>query len=168
MQHVINIQQLKNSGRPIGMVADSKLEAFLTEAEMLMVKPVIGDELYLTLCEGNLDAKCTKLMEGGTYNDKSGNRVYFVGLQTAISYYVYAKNVLCGDAESTRYGMVVKDDEYSTRLSAKERSDIYHDTMDIAQRYMNDCRMYISIVIKADKNVKRPQQNSGLRIRRIG
>lgn len=50
MTHILSVEQLRKLGRPIGKMVDStKLEAFITEAEQLHVKPIIGDSLYLRL-----------------------------------------------------------------------------------------------------------------------
>lgn len=169
MEHIVTIQEIRVSGRPIGKVDDAKLEAFLNEAEMLLVRPVIGDKLLLKLKDReSLIPELTTLIEGGSYEIGEDTRS-FSGLRAAISYYVYAKNVLCGDAESTRYGMVVKDSEYSTRLSAKERQDIYHDAMEVAQLYMNDCKRYLTDKeLLSCSSIKRHQQNIGITIRKIG
>lgn len=188
MEHIINIERVRNSGRPIGKVVDDKLSAFLTEAETLLVKPIIGEELFWHLT--NRDASTfdktfdktfhnslllstsqyNTLIDGGTYTTPKGKMVCFNGLAAAISYYVYAKIVLCGDVESTRYGMVVKDDEYSTRLSQKERADIYHDALDVAHAYMADCGRYIaSINIRIKSCAPHAKQRiTGARVRKIG
>ncbi len=66
------------------------------------------------------------LLNGGTYKDSSENLHTFVGLKTTLSYFVYAQNVMTGDFQSTRYGMRLKDGDYSSAISSKERSDCYN------------------------------------------
>lgn len=109
----------------------------------MSVKPVIGDELYLKLLEkGDSEEDYKTLLNGGTYTDSRGNVFSFMGLRVAISYYVYAQNVMSGDFESTRYGMVLKDGDFSTRLSSKERSDCYNNALEVANTYLKDCLQF--------------------------
>ena len=129
MELLITPEEVKRLGRPIGNVEESKIKAFIREAEHLSVKPVIGDELYLKLLDkGETEEDYKTLLNGGSYSDSKGNVFSFMGLRVAISYYVYAQNVMSGDFESTRYGMVLKDSDYSSRMSSKERSDCYNIT----------------------------------------
>ena len=64
-------------------------------------------------------------------------------MKTAIAYYAYSQYVMAGDAESTRYGFRVKEEEYSSRLSSKERSELYNNTLQAASGYLSECRTYM-------------------------
>lgn len=143
MELLITPDEIKRLGRPIGNVEESKIIAFIKEAEHMSVKPVIGDELYLKLLEkGDIEEDYKTLLNGGSYTDSRGNVFSFMGLRVAISYYVYAQNVMSGDFESTRYGMVFKDNDYSTRISSKERSDCYGNALEVANTYLKDCLQF--------------------------
>lgn len=143
MELLITPDEIKKLGRPIGNVDENKIKAFIREAEHMSVKPVIGDELYLKLLEkGDSEEDYKTLLNGGTYTDSRGNVFSFMGLRVAISYYVYAQNVMSGDFESTRYGMVLKDGDFSTRLSSKERSDCYNNALEVANTYLKDCLQF--------------------------
>ncbi len=143
---IITITEAKTLGRPIGAkVSDAKIGAYIREVEQTVLRQRLGDTLFLKIKEMDSpesDELIAKLLDGGIYTDKSGNPHTFAGLKVAAAYYVYAANVMSGDFESTRYGMVLKDGAYSTGISSKERSDIYNSVVGIADIYMSDCIYY--------------------------
>lgn len=150
MKHLLTTTEIKTLGRPIGNVADDKLNAFITEAEQLHIKPILGDELFLKLQEESETEKknpdLQMLLSGGTYIVNEGTASEkprtFSGLKVAISYFVYAQNLMVGDIESTRYGMVIKNGDFSNHVSSKERSDAYNNTIQIANAYLTECLSY--------------------------
>lgn len=155
-QTIITLNEARTKGRPIGKVADDKLRAIVTEVEQTIIRPALGDELYMYLCSCTEDGyempfeSCTipspqdkerlkeTLLEGGVYtiNEKP---IYFVGLKTTEAYFVYAQIVMSGDFESSRFGMVVKNGDYSDHISNKERSDLYNQMTFTANAYLGDC-----------------------------
>lgn len=171
---IISIEELKMFGRPIGkMVDDHKLHSFITEVEMLHIKPVLGDDLYLTLLdEDPNDERIKLLLEGGIYDTntygKEGGRRCFEGLKKTIAYYVYAENVMSGDFESTRFGMVTTNNNFSTHISRNYRSDLYNNVIDKAKGFFDDCITFckVSGLIKEKGNSK--ISVGGCVIRKIG
>lgn len=167
MQHLITIEELKTLGRPIGKVADEKLNAFITEAEQLHVKPILGDELFLELLHTTGDQKKDILLHGGEYQTKKGTRT-FMGLKSALSYFVYAQNIMTGDIESTRYGTVIKSGDYSEHISSKERSEAYNNALDVANTYLQECVDYCREVGLIKTAGKSRASFGGITIRKIG
>lgn len=178
MKHLLTIDELRTLGRPIGKVADDKLTAYITEAEQLHIKPILGDELFIALlneqdkADEEKDKDKTMLLDGGSYvaEDGCGGETIhsFMGLKVAISYFVYAQNLMVGDVESTRYGSVVKSGDYSDRLSSKERSDAYNNTLEVANNYLKECVAYCKEKGLVKKAGKPKASIGGLTIRRIG
>lgn len=170
MEHLINPSEVSQYGRPIeGKVKDSQLLAYISEAEHLNVKPVLGDKLYLDLLkEGETNEKYQMLLTGGTYTDDESNIYTFAGLKTAMAYYVFAKIVMVGDFQITRYGTVLKDGDYSSHISNKERSDCYNDTLEVANSYLADCLNYCKRVGILTTAPGRPKTSGGIKIRKIG
>ncbi len=178
-EYIITPEELKATGRPIGGVDNKQLLAYIVEAEQMLVKPILGDTVFMTLKknilqinytdtneEDNLDVYRT-LLHGGHYTDADKTEHYFLGLHTAIAYYVYAQNIMVGDFQSTRYGMVVKNDDYSQHLSSKERSDAYNNALEVANRYMQECVDYcISVGLIEAKG--RNYLSGSVTIRKIG
>lgn len=179
MKHLITTNELRTLGRPIGKVADDKLLAFITEAEQLHVKPILGDELFLELLDEaakdddtTFDTDRQMLLNGGSYYAKVGDNCNairtFMGLRVALSYYVYAQNLMLGDIESTRFGSVIKNGDFSTHISSKERSDAYNNTIEVANSYLHECVSYCKEkgLIKVAGKPATPL--GGIRIKRIG
>lgn len=168
-EHILRILELKEYGRPIGKVSEDKLLAFITEAEMLHIKPTLGDDLYLRLLnEENWTKDEETLVYGGVYHDNRGEVRAFMGLKVAIAYFVYAQNLMAGDLESTRYGTVFKNGDYSTRVSAKERSDAYANAMEVANGYLQECVEFCKAkgMIKSRKASR--YAIGGVRVKKIG
>ena len=170
MEHILQPTDVRSLGRPIGKVADEKLMAFITEAEQLHIKPVFGDELFLRILDSNEkdNNEIATLLNGGTYKDKRDGLRSFMGLKVALSYFVYAQNLMSCDIESTRFGSVMKNGDFSTHISSKERSDAYNNAVDVAKAYLRECVEYckeiglIKVVGRAKYNV------GGVTIRKIG
>ena len=169
MEHILQPADLRTLGRPIGKVADDKLKAFITEAEQLHIKPILGDELFLKLLDDREhNNNIETLLNGGTYTDKRDKLHSFMGLKVALSYFVYAQNLMSGDIESTRFGSVLKDNDFSTRISSKERSDAYNNAIDVAKAYLTECVEYCRET-GLIKSVGRTKYNvGGITIRKIG
>lgn len=168
MEHLTTLEAIRTSGRPIGKVDDARLTAYLTEAEQTFVKPLLGDALFLdVLAQGYDNEDYATLLNGGTYETEEEEKRSVIGLTTAISYYVYAQVIMTGDFQSTRYGMVVKQNDYSRQMSDKERSDAYGNTLEVAHNYLRECVRYC----KDKKLIKKPGKVKGVgnvRIRKIG
>lgn len=170
MEHILQPTEIRTLGRPIGKVADEKLTAFITEAEQLHLKPVLGDELFLKILDENerKDENIEKLLNGGTYRDKRDNLRSFMGLKIALSYFVYAQNLMSGDIESTRFGSMLKNGDFSTHISSKERSDAYNNAIDVANAYLKECVAFCTD-IGLIKTAGRAKYNvGGVTIRKIG
>lgn len=170
MEHILQPTDLRTLGRPIGKVADDKLKAFITEAEQLHIKPILGDDLFLKLLDDREQGNhnIVTLLNGGTYTDKRDKLHSFMGLKVALSYFVYAQNLMSGDIESTRFGSVMKSGDFSTHISSKERSDAYNNAIDVAKAYLKECVEYCKEIglIKAAGRTK--YNVGGITIRKIG
>ena len=189
--HLITVEVLRSKGRPLGRVSNEQLEAYIEEVEQLYIKPTLGDKLFLTLLFQDYDESDLRygtLLDGGTYREEEkgcgcssvpeeveeneeeelSDTRYLTGLRTAISYFVYAQNIMTGDFQSTRYGMVVKENDYSSHLSSKDRSDAYNNALEVANNYLRECVQYCKKV-GLIKTSRRSSYGSGsIRIRKIG
>lgn len=169
MARLLTTQELAQLGRPIGKVDPLKLEAFISEVEHLYIKPTLGVELYLRLIKDEFkDDRVRILLNGGVYKDSKGCEQLLVGLKTTISYFVFAQNIMSGDFQSTRFGMVVKDGDYSSRISSKERSDFYNNTLEVANCYLKECVNYCKEVGLITVAHRPGVSFGGITIRKIG
>ena len=168
--HLITPSEVVNAGRPMGSQVDKeRLLSYITETEMMYVKPVLGERLYLSLLEDETDsnAKYAMLLNGGSYS-VNGEMFTFVGLKAAISYFVFAKNVMVGDFVPTRFGIVMKEADYSSHISTAERSACYNDTLEVAHSYLQDCVAYCRRMGLLTNSIGSPTASGGIRIRKIG
>lgn len=183
-KQLVNPEQVKSLGRPIGkMVAANKLSAFIKEAEMLHVKPLLGDELYINLLDAiseetgelteDADPRFDILLNGGVYdsadyNNKEHSKCMIDGLRIALSYYVYAEYVMIGDFESTRFGNVTSNNNFSTHISRNYRSDLYNNSTDKANAFLDDCLTFCKISGLIKEKGKSKVNIGGCTIRKIG
>lgn len=169
MEHLITPQELSHYGRPISAKTDEdKLTAYIVEAEQMNIKPVLGDSLFLHILEkGEEDEKIERLLKGGTYN-VAGTIYSFAGLKAAMSYYVFAKYLMVGDFNATRFGISVKDDSYSSHISSAERSNAYSDTLEVANCYLQDCVAYCKRTGLMTGSPGSQKATGAVKIRKIG
>jgi hypothetical protein len=169
-KHLISPSEVIVAGRPMGEnIDESRLLAYITEAETMYIKPVLGDKLFHSLLadENDENEQYAQLLNGGAYN--VGADIFsFVGLKTTIAYYVFAKNVMVGDFQPTRYGMVMKESDYSSHISTAERSSCYNDTLEVANTYLQDCINYCRRIGILNGDVGRASASGGIKIRKIG
>lgn len=170
MEHLTTSSEVVKLGRPIGGKVDhEKITSYITEAEQMNIKPVLGDKLFLDLlANGEENEKYQTLLAGGTYIANNGELYSFVGLKCCIAYFVFAKNVMVGDFQTTRFGTVLKESDYASHISTKERSDCYNDTLEVAQSYLRDCLRYCSHVGIPTGNLGSQRASGGIKIRKIG
>lgn len=141
-QTLISANEARTLARPVGRMADDKVLRFVEEVENLHVFPRLGYELMSNLHDKALEEPYKTLLEGGEWVDRCGHKHRTEGVKKAEAYFTYAKIVMYGDFESTRYGMVSKDGDYSTHISAQERSACYSESLSIAQTYLAGCVAY--------------------------
>lgn len=142
MQQLITTLEVSALSRSMSVhVDEDKIETYIRESESIDIKSALGDALYLDVKEH--PEKYELLLDGGTYEDKCGEKKTFMGIKTALAYYTYARIVKNGDGNVTRYGFVHKEDEYSSRPDIKEKVMAYNDAFSIADRYLKECVMFL-------------------------
>lgn len=122
-------------------VDEDKIDTYIRESESIDIKSALGDAFYLDVREH--PEKYALLLDGGTYEDKCGEKKIFMGIKTALAYYTYARIVKNGDLNVTRYGLMQKEDEYSSRPDIKEKVMAYNDAFSIADRYLKECVRFL-------------------------
>ena len=118
MRHLIEPCDVDKYARPCDM-DDEIIARAIEEAELLDIKPKLGDELFMRLLT---HVQFAVLLNGGEYTDECRNRRHFVGLRRALAYYVW---------------------EYSQATEYRERQTAYNDAFAIADGYMKECLAYI-------------------------
>ena len=139
MRHLSEPRDVDKYARPCDM-DDEIIARAIEEAELLDIKPKLGDELFMRLLT---HVQFAVLINGGEYTDECRNRRHFVGLRRALAYYVWARLVKTSVNHLTRFGFVQKRDEYSQATEYRERQTAYNDAFAIADGYMKECLAYI-------------------------
>lgn len=141
-QYLITTLEVADLSRSMSVhVDEDKIETYIRESESIDIKAALGDALYLDVKEN--PEKYELLLDGGTYEDKHGEKKIFMGIKTALAYYTYARIVKNGDLNVTRYGLMQKEDEYSSRPDIKEKVMAYNDAFSIADRYLKECVRFL-------------------------
>lgn len=141
--YLITTDEVGTLTRGMSVYVDKeKIEAYISEAENMDIRPALGDALFLDI-KAEQD-KYQLLLVGGEYETKCGDKKLLVGLKSALAYYSYARLVKNGDGYVTRFGFLNKENEYSGRPEFKEKLQAYNDAFDVASRYMKECVDYLN------------------------
>lgn len=167
---LITIEEAKSLARPL-LMHNEKIEPFIVEVEQTQIKPALGDSLFKDLHDDvkSLDDPYSILLSGGEYTDRCGNFRSFSGLKVAIAYIVYTKTLMAGDVESTRFGFMQKDGQYSQHISTAQRSAAYNEAMEVSQHYLKECIDFCrSMKLIQNSEVRKSAASAGCIIRKIG
>lgn len=138
----------------------------IEEAQMLDIKPAVGDTIFMQLFDSNKPDDVQRLWDGGEYVDDCGNSHVFAGLRKALLYYSYARIVRGSLGVSTRFGFNVKADQYSDDADIKAKVQAYNEAFAIADGYKAQCLVYIADVM--GDCCKRVIRNNRLAVKKIG
>ena len=139
-QLLITNDEFKSRARVVSSNIDAaKIEAFIHEAEIMDLKPMLGD-LFVDVMNNNQHYQV--FVEGGILilNDK---RIEIEGLKTALAYFAFARMARNGDAVLTRYGFVNKENTNSYRAEQEQREQVYNDCMAIGKKCVDECMRYM-------------------------
>lgn len=137
-KHLIETYEVGQYARPCN--ADEEIiERAIEEAELLDIKPALGDKLFNKLQNS---VTFSRLMEGGEY-EACGETRTFAGLKRTLAYYAWARLINSATHHLTRFGYVIKSDDYSRSADLRERQQAVGDATAIANAYMHECLRYI-------------------------
>lgn len=139
-QLLITNDEFKSRARVVSSNIDAaKIEAFIHEAEIMDLKPMLGD-LFVDVM--NNKERYQVFVEGGILI-LSDKRVEIEGLKTALAYFAFARMARNGDAIITRYGFVNKENTNSYRAEQEQREQVYNDCMAIGRKCVDECMRYM-------------------------
>lgn len=142
MKHLISPSEVRELSRPC-YADDEIIQICIEEAELLDIKSALGDTLFVRILQNRDTDNLGILIEGGSYYDRCGNKKMFAGLKKATAYYAYARVVKNGNAVQTRFGHVIKSDDYSEPSDLKNRLQAYNDAFSVADQYLKECLNYL-------------------------
>lgn len=118
---------------------EQKVMRYISEAEQNNVKTILGDDLFLRLKAGEEKL----LLNGGTY-ERNGKRYQLNGVKKALAYYTYSRLIESSSVDITRQGAVNRRSEFADEASRDEKLSASRETYAIADRYMDECLLYIN------------------------
>lgn len=163
---IITSDEVSELARPIYSEVE-KINRYIEEAELIKIKPAIGDDLYVKIKSEDNDMTFRMLLEGGVYQH-DGKDYQFAGLKRALAYYVYSMLIESSSLELTRQGAVIRRSEYSDEADREERVAASRETYAIADRYMEECLYYLENKGFIDKCLNAGVYNNRITIKKIG
>ena len=141
----------------------------IEEAQMLDIKPAIGDGVYMRLFNLDGDEAVSLLWNGGTYTDCDGSEKLFAGLRKALLYYAYGRLLRTQIGISTRYGFQVKADQYSDSAELKAQVQAYNEAFGIGDGYKAQAMAFMaSRPDDFGSCCKRVIRNNRIAVKKIG
>lgn len=164
---LVNRKDINDEVRPTS--ADEALvNRCIEEAQMLDIKPAIGDDVYMRLFNMEEDVTAQLLWNGGVYQDCSGNNRIFAGLRKALLYYAYARLVRTQGGTSTRFDFVVKADQYSDSTDLQAKVQAYNEAFAIADGYKVQALQYMASNPQAFGSCNKKITNNRISVKKIG
>ena len=115
---LITTNELLNCGLPISdEIEQNKIEYSIQTAENYILKPRIGDELYIAI--NTAPADYTVILDGGIYTKDDGKQVAVTGLKKALCELAFSE-ILFENIDVTSFSTVKKKDDYSTNTDKDE------------------------------------------------
>lgn len=133
MVNLITQQDINTLARPC-YTDEGLTRRCIAEAQDIDLTPAIGYAL-LSLASTERSERITQLFDGATWEDCNGIHRH-KGIKTALAYYAWARATRASVVTATRFGAVVKQDDYSRTSSAQERQAAYGEAFAIADHYL--------------------------------
>lgn len=123
-----------------------QVNPFIQDAQEFELRPFLGDDLYMDFLEKYEDDKYQKLLDGETYESPagSGKNKRFLGISTALAYFVLELITSEGHIHHTATGSFEKDNDFSSKLSGAERARIANNYREKALRTLSDAKTYLN------------------------
>lgn len=133
MANIITQQEINTLARPC-YTDEGLTRRCIAEAQDIDLAPAIGAAL-LEVVQDDHSERMERLLNGGTWEDCNGIHRH-KGIKTALAYYAWARATRASVVTATRFGAVVKQDDYSRTSSAQERQAAYGEAFAIADHYL--------------------------------
>lgn len=123
-------------------VRDDKINPYIEDAELLDLKPLLGNALYFDLVKNKTDQKYQELLEPKEFTIDSETFKH-VGLKKILSIFVDARYKLFGSFTDTGYGLREKNHQDSTAVSSDSKKELYKKNRQIAFQYFSDVKKFL-------------------------
>ncbi len=125
-------------------IDEYRINSAVMEAQNIDVKPLINEQVYIALIEGDtVPDNYLPLMNGCIYTYNS-LKYKFEGLKVAIIYFAYARLIKGLDNSISAGGFVQKTNDFSTHSSIKERMNAANEAEEIGNCHLKECLDYLT------------------------
>ena len=162
---LVSKKDINDNVRPTS-AEDALANRCIEEAQLLDIKPAIGDAIFMRLFDLDDDPWAQQLWNGGVYDTSDGEQHIFAGLRKALLYYSYARLVRSQGGVSTRFDFVVKADQYSDSADLKAKVQAYNEAFSIADGYKAQCLAFIAET--SGCGGRKVMRNNRISIKKIG
>lgn len=123
-------------------VKDDKINPYIEDAELLDLKPLLGELLYNDIVDNSGDAIYVDLLEPKTYT-YDGKNYKHSGLKKVLSIFANARYVIHGSYTDTGFGLVQKSNQDSQPVSETQKRNIYKKEQQTATAYFGAIALFL-------------------------
>lgn len=152
-------------------------ERYINEAQEFDIRPNLGDRLFYDLLKNSVNTNYQDLLNGVSEYTWQTYAYRYPGLKAAICYFAYARYLPDSSFKNTDFGMVRKQNEYSTHPDTKYIQVQVNNSVSVAKGFLEQAITYLSRYATID-STKYPlwgsavgcasPQSPGVRISKIG
>ena len=159
---IIDVRQISKS------VSEGIINNFIDEAQLLDLKPLIGENLYQEIVLNT--SNYHDLLNEITYN-YNGSQLTSCGLKKVLIHFAYARYVMNGSTTDTPFGMVEKQFQDGRNIERTSKKEIYKYNQQIAFQYWQEVERYLNRNQELYPSWKNgycePRRNTSFRINKI-
>lgn len=124
-------------------VRDDKINPYISDAQLLDLRPLLGQKLYMAIVKDPEAARFNELMDPYDFeiNEVEYNHQ---GLKKVLSIFSYARYVIHGSFTDTAFGFVQKSNQDSSPVSESSKRNIYQQDRQTATTYFQDIALYLN------------------------
>jgi hypothetical protein len=145
---------------------NTRLENYIQEAQDFDLQPFLGNELYYDLI-ADKESSPSLATYGDLYNGSTysiGNRTFkHVGIVPVLVYFTYARYLANQNVASTKYGMVVKTNDFSQPADSKTVQRLIDQAKSGALVYQDQVKQFLDY-----KNPRYPLWRGGINRKKGG
>ena len=133
-------------------IADSKIDIFIRESQLIEIRAFLGPELYLLMVEDydqNLKTFSnqiyTDLWFGVDYTDINSKDVRFNGYMNSLIYFTYSRFLLQQQMNVSRFGLESLQDDISEDSPVSQIRTKAKESLSMAIQYQKDCTSFLIV-----------------------
>lgn len=124
-------------------VRDDKINPHIEDAQLLDLKPLLGDSLYDHVINNLTDTNVLNVLNPHTYT-YNGNQYQHQGFKKVLSLFSYTRYIIHGSFTDTGFGMVQKSNQDSSPVPEAQKRNIYTKDRQAAIAYFNEISLFMN------------------------